>query len=442
MVAARTLWAIAIFTLCRAAAAAQPASQPARPDSVIRILSDPSASICCIHGGGVFVAELASPGAPAVTVAFEDGRSQHTAHARVLRVDSGSSLALLASVRPVDLTPVGEAAAAAQMNVSPQRLRRLLREPIVLVRAAAIPADRIAESLDVDVLLLGFGPGERQVQLLIDGDDGPRKVLATRRGDDRYAAAIVPRPLRIGPQRVGVNVTYPAGSIRASAEDQAIRLDQQPFQLSDLSSIERDNGTVRLVTRDGRRISGSRLSMAAIRADLGGYFIEIDTFKARIIAIAPLPNRVASVTLKANVMQGAIVLAQQSVQIPVFDPAELTVHARGMGAIAGIDDDSEFRVPRSELHPADGSDQPSPDHAWARLRIVNNSSRKIAAVRVEVACERGDQIIRRSVDATMAETPLGPGQAIGLHVDFGRPAATQPATPVRVHARIIDVEYW
>lgn len=84
-------------------------------------------------------------------------------------------------------------AAAAEPASQPSRPASVVR-PEVLVRAAAVVLDCLAEPLEVDVLLVGFAPGERQVHLLVERNDGPQRLPAVQRGDDRYAARVIPRP--------------------------------------------------------------------------------------------------------------------------------------------------------------------------------------------------------------------------------------------------------
>ena len=181
------------------------------------------------------------------------------------------------------------------------QVQSFLAQPHISFAAPQIAYARRHEQMSLSMHLLCFGRNKPKLAVdisLSSSKDDHRRFDAAAGENGIYTAKITPLPPRTTPTTMPAVINYAAGQIRCTVEDMPISLDDRPLRLSQLGRLDRGKDKVKLAGRDGGEISGSRLSIGALKADFGGYITEIDTFKAISITFGEPqrePDRIAYV---------------------------------------------------------------------------------------------------------------------------------------------------
>lgn len=330
-----------------------------------------------------------------------------------------------------------------------------LVEPLVLFAPSPLAPAEAGRPADfrIEVVFPDGATVQPEVELALDGPAGRRRFTAAPVGRGTYAVRAVPLPQRGGPPRLRVTIVYPDGSIHCAVEDRAVSVNGRPMSLGRIGRITRDEGRVAVVRADGHEIPATAVEVPALRADLGGYMLEVDAFRAKEIIIhgpeQPPRHIDYAITVSAGgraltCQRGTIPLATAGAATrpaaglpptmpatapatgrPVAARADLEVHIVPAGAKPGEGAAGEFNVPRAEVRiPAAGSRRGGIGPA-VRVRIINRGGRTISALKASVVCSLPDATIRSDViDVAAACGALRPGDAAALYVEL--PAEAPP----------------
>jgi len=364
---------------------------------------------------------------------------------------------------------VGFAVEADADTVRPVTLRTAdLGEPLVFLWPGTVSATEAGRPVDFRIEAMCFEPvqGKPEVELVLESRPGEqRRFAAAPAGESAYTVRAVPLPARPGAARLRATLVYPGGSMQCAVEEVSITADGRKMSLGRISRIRREDRRVLITFADGTELAAAAVEMPALRADFGGYMLELDAFKALEIAIDGREDLPPHITCIVTVSAGGRMIARHTSRIrvvaepgavaargaatrpvgtmPATVPArpgcreDLEIHVIPAGLAPGFVQ-GEFNVPRAEVriacargHAGDGP------RAAARVRIINRGRQTLSALKAQVVWERDAVTVQSDViDVIAACGRLRPGDVAALYVELPA-AAPADASAGRLSVRIV-----
>ncbi|MEX0653988.1 MAG: serine protease [Phycisphaeraceae bacterium] len=159
-------------------------------------------------------------------------------------------------------------------------LKTLMAEPRIVVDLPEIAFDDRTEAVTMSIHVISFASDQSRpvVKVVLGEDETEQRTFRAQStdGNGSYEARIVPVAPGRGSTQVPVTIEYDSGSTRTSVLDRALRLDDQEFQLSEISRIEFVEDAVVVVNQAGVETRGDRLAMAPLVVTLAGQPVRVN----------------------------------------------------------------------------------------------------------------------------------------------------------------------
>ncbi|MCH8923525.1 MAG: trypsin-like peptidase domain-containing protein [Planctomycetes bacterium] len=203
-----------------------------------------------------------------------------------------------------------------------------LAKPELTVASPTVPFKDRHEPLELTIRVARFskaGP-KLDVEVVVGNSQAVAPFVAARTEDaETYRVRIVPVPRRENAVLVPIAITFSAGSVRCKTPDGDVLLDGKKYRLSNISRIERsekDNEKGHLIVlKNGKQLTGKKLSVGKLQADFGGYVLPLDADRASTIVVYSVEPESDTITFRVVARQDGKLVATASGVISLERPA-------------------------------------------------------------------------------------------------------------------------
>ena len=194
-------------------------------------------------------------------------------------------------------------------------LDSFLAKPELTVASPTVPFKDRHEPLELTIRAARFSKAGPQldVEVAVGNAKAIAPFVAARTEDaETYRVSIVPVPRPKAGVLLPIAITFSGGSVRCQTPDGDVVLDGKKYRLSNISRIERNDKANVVVLKDGKQISGKKLSVGKLQADFGGYILPLDADRASTIVIYRVKPESDKIAFRVVAKQDGKVVATAS----------------------------------------------------------------------------------------------------------------------------------